>query len=225
MADISFVSVGTPQSSTGAITVPWGVHQSGDIGIMLIDTLGSDGDASLATANGFTQITGSPVTGTNKLSIWWARADSSSMSSPITNDSGDHQFGQIAVFRNCVATGTPIGANYTTKNATSATMLFDGITTTRSKSMILNCVGISVSSATPQLSSWTNGEMVSMTEAIDYAAIPGENGGIGLAYGIKTTVGAISQTQVTCSTSRNYCTMQIELLAPLSGGGLMLFSS
>lgn len=195
---ISFVAAGTVQESTGAITVPWPTHLSDDIALLICECEWNQ-TVSLVTANGFAAVTGSPSTGGSeqtKLYMFWCRATSSSMSSPITNDPGDHIIGQIITFRGCILSGDPQHAYSETFDSTSGALSVNGVTTTASSCMIVYMVG---SANTVSYSSWANASLVSATEFCDNSTGAGNNGSIAAAGGIKLEAGATGAITATGS--------------------------
>jgi len=86
-AAAAYQAAGTAAAATNNITVAWPTHQIGDIGLLIVET--ANQAVTLSTPAGFVEVTNSPQgTGTaggttaTRLSVFWARATSGSMTSP-----------------------------------------------------------------------------------------------------------------------------------------------
>lgn len=131
------------KSTTGDITVPWPVHQVGDIGLLIVEA--GTWPTGLTTPNGFVEVTNSPqragssgASGATELSIYWCRATSAAMPSPVANFVGSKIRGQIITVRGCKPTGSPFNATAgnVTASATS-TLSWPSLTTTKDNCLIL----------------------------------------------------------------------------------------
>ena len=211
MADIAFVGAGAGQYSTASITVPWPAgHQAADIGLLLVKTDGTIA-STLTTANGFAEVTGSPSIngGTVRLTLYWCRATSSSMASPVVDGGGpgDHALGSIIAFRNCIYAGYPIEDYIEGVDALAGNLVIDGATTYSIESMIVGmCAAHLVNS--PAFSGWTNANLVSCTEGLDY----GGDGCVAAGYGIKLTPGDSGDMTATGTEDRATANMSIALI-------------
>jgi len=192
------IAAGTVQSGVGAVTVPWPAHEIGDIALLICECEWMD-EVSLVTANGFAAVTGSPSTGGSeqtKLYMFWCRATSTSMASPITNDPGDHILAQIITFRGCIASGDPQHVYSETFDNNSSALSIDGVTTTEDGCMIVYMLA----GANPvSFSSWANAALESITEFCDESTTAGNNGSIAAAGGIKAVAGATGAATATGS--------------------------
>src|SRR5690606_17811474 len=129
------------QSGTGNVTVPWPAHQAGDIALLFIESTGGQA-ANLTTPAGFAAVPGSPqatglTTNGTRLTVYWARATSGAMASPVVTDPGDHVYARILTFRGVIETGNPwdvTGGGV--KAAASTSVTVTGVTTTVADTLI-----------------------------------------------------------------------------------------
>lgn len=189
-------------SGTGAVTPSMPQHVAGDILLLIVESAGQA--ISLTTANGFVEVPGSPVdepaaglSTATRLAVYWCRATSAAMASPVVADSGDHQISDILVFRGCKATGNPWNVIATGTESTSTNVVaVPGATTTVDNCLV---VAIATTSADADLldgsfGAWSNTSLTSFHEIEDYQTSQGNGGGIGVAIGVKATAGAYSTT-------------------------------
>lgn len=203
----AFQAVGTAVSATtGTLTVAWPAHVAGDIALLFVECQGGD-TASLSTANGFAQVTNSPQStgsaGTgSKLSVWWCRATSSSMASPIMTAASNHQYGVILTFRGCASSGNPINiSSGGVKASASTTTTTSGVTTTADACLIVEAITKDLDSASAFASAQTNAALTGIAERFDAGTISGNGGGIAVHTGTKATAGATGGTAVTVTSS------------------------
>ncbi|MGA1979396.1 MAG: LamG domain-containing protein [Sedimentisphaerales bacterium] len=202
----NYQAAGTAQSSTVAITVPWPAHQAGDIALLFVESCGGQ-PVTLTTPAGFVNVTNSPqATGAGaagtRLTVFWCRATSSSMSSPVVGDPGDHVYGRILTFRNVVATGDPWDVTQGgTKAAASTTTTFGAVTTSVNNTLIVLAASRDNDSAAAAWSGWTNANLSGLTERSDGGTTSGNGGGVGVATGLKSTAGSTGQTTATVTSS------------------------
>lgn len=202
-----YVASGTYTIGTGLITVPWpSGHLVGDIGLLVLESAGGEA-ISLNAANGFVEVTNSPqATGSGtagtRLAMYWCRATSQTMPSPVVNDPGDHINGCILTFRGCIGSGDPFditggGVKGTGSTSFSAT----GVTTTVDRCLIVVAGTHDVDTANPNFDTWANSNLVSITERVDAGSASGNGGGHGVATGVLTSAGASGTTTATHSVS------------------------
>jgi hypothetical protein len=203
---LAFVAAGTAVSGTGAITVAWPAHQAGDIAILFVESCGGQA-ATLSTPAGFVNVTNSPQsTGTGtagtRITAFWCRATSSSMSSVVVGDPGDHVYGRILTFRNVIATGDPWDVTAGGIKATaSTTTTFGTVTTSVDNTLIVLAASRGNDSTSAAWSSWTNANLSNLTERSDGGTTSGNGGGIGVATGVKATAGSTGQTTATVTSN------------------------
>lgn len=120
----SYVGADVGDFGAGALTPRWGAHQEGDIGILAV-TGGIDGTtASLTDDAGFVEIdTVDSVYSSQhqRLTLYWCRATSNAMPSPVVADTNTFQSARIFIFRDCVEEGDPVDVYATAANHTYGT--------------------------------------------------------------------------------------------------------
>jgi len=208
LAAPKYQAAGTSVSGTGNITVAWPTHQTGDVALLFIESCGGQA-ANLGTPAGFAAVTNSPQsTGTTtngtRITVYWCRATSSSMASPVVTDPGDHVYGRILTFRGVVASGNPWDVTAGGVKATaSTTTTFGTVTTGAASELIVLAASRDNDSTSAAWSSWTNANLTSITERSDGGTTSGNGGGIGVATGIKVAAGAIGSSTATVTSSKD----------------------
>lgn len=207
----SYQAQGTAKNGTGSATPTWPVHQINDIALLFVETRSSD-TVTLSTPAGFLPVTSSPqATGSvggflgsngTRLSIFWARATSSNMTSPVIADPGNHIFAQILTYRGVVTSGNPwditVGG---VKTTASDSLSVTGVTTTLSDTLIVQAASRDTDSASAAFSAQTNANLTNITERIDTGTTSGDGGGIGVWDGEKTISGMTGNTSVSVAPS------------------------
>ncbi len=206
----TFQAAGTSQSGTGNLTVAWPAgHATNDIGILVC--VSKNEANALGTANGFVEVTGSPQTGsTSRLSLFWCRATSGAMASPIITATTLNRYARIYTFRGCATTGNPWRVDGTGTNGTGTAPSVAGATTLQKNTLVAAIIGYEALSATPQLSGWTNSNLGSVTQRGDESTLLG--GGAGLATGTWAAGGAYGATTATLGQSVDYACISIALI-------------
>lgn len=203
-------ALGAYQGAVIGITVPWPTHQAGDIGWLMVES--ANEAITLTTANGFVECPDSPqgvgaappVDPASRLALFWCRATSSSMASPVVADSGDHNSGVIFTTRGGCVTGNPydVTAGDTTDAVGGTVVTIPGDTSTVPNGLVLAiCSRSEDSSSTTRFSAWTNADLGSVTEVLDNGTAGGNGGGIGAATGTKAVAGAFGATTATLGAS------------------------
>lgn len=214
-------------SATVDITVgaPAGLAVN-DIEFLICETM--DVAIALTTANGFVEVTGSPISVPNasatiatRGACYWRRWNGSD-GDPVVTFSSDHIIAQRFAFSGCITTGDPWnflqtsseGLQDTTGSAT-------GNTTTVADCLIAIFIGAAKpdSTSTTEVSGFTNANLVNLTERADNAALAGNGGHIGLATGELATAGASGDTTYTKVTSSYKWHFVVALKPPTGGGG------
>ncbi len=212
-AQAAFQAAGAEQLGTGAVTVPWPVHQSGDIALLFVESRSGEA-VTLSTPAGFAAVTGSPQftasdltapnTGT-RLSVFWARATSAAMASPTVADPGDHVYARILTYRRVVSSGTPWdvtgGGNKSGTNTTALTVT--GVTTTVANTRVVQAASRNNDNAAAAFSAQTNAGLTGIGERSDAGTTSGDGGGIGVWDGLRAVAGATGNTTVTVASSVN----------------------
>lgn len=183
----TFQATGTPQGGIANITCAWPAHSVGDIGLLLVEAAGGQ-TIALGTPAGFSEMPSSPVingsgTGGTRLAMYWARATSTTMSSPVVTDPGNHAYGVIITFRNCRASGNPwTNINTATKAAASTTHTATGIATVIPNELVVVVFSGDTSSAA-WLTSMSCSDLSSITERFDNGTASGNAGCLALYTG------------------------------------------
>lgn len=211
-------ATGTVQQGTGALTVAWPTHQTGDVALLFVET--PNVAAALTTPNGFVEIANSPqATGTanaaggTRLTVYWARATSAAMASPVLAAVANHQIAVILTFRGVRSVGNPFDTTAgSVKAAASTSTTFPSVTTTAANNLIVLAAAVDLDLASTAVwSSFTNAALTNITERFDQAIATGVGGGLGIATGVKATAGATG-TSTGALTSSITTQMTISLL-------------
>lgn len=202
-----YQAAGTQQSGTGNLTVPWPAHLLGDVALLFVESQ-RDQAVTLSTPAGFAQIPGSPQftnagTGT-RLTVFWARATSAAMPSPIVQDPGDHAYARIITYRRVSFEGLPWDVTSGgVKNTASTTVSVTGLTTTVNNTRVVQAVARDNDSATAAFGGQTNGGLTGIAERSDGGTTSGNGGGIGVWDGLRATAGTVGNTTATVTNSVN----------------------
>ncbi|OGA41330.1 MAG: hypothetical protein A3G26_10940 [Betaproteobacteria bacterium RIFCSPLOWO2_12_FULL_65_110] len=229
-AQPAYQAAGTQQSGTGAVSPPWPAHAVGDVALLFVETTGGQA-ATLSTPAGFVEVTNSPQAtggGTNgtRITVFWARATSTSMPTPTVGDPGNHAYARILTYRGVVVTGDPwdvTGGGV--KGTASTSVTVTGVTTTVPNTLILQAVARDNDSAAGAFSAQANANLASIAERSDAGTTSGNGGGIGIWDGVKATAGATGDTTATVTSSVNaFLTIALKPAVPTflveaAGGG------
>ena len=225
---VLYKDCGTAQSSTEVVYPEWPTHISGDVGLLFVESCGGDAVGLIpGEEQGFIPIGGSPQhtgDGTNgtRLTAYWARASSSSMSPPSVRLSsptgaGSHIHAVIATFQGCLTTGNPCGgASGGVKAVASITTTFSSVFTTVDFCTVVAVATRDDSSSTAAWSGWTAAMLSSLTERYDGGTTVGNGGGLCIAtgqMGVRGQSGAITAT-VRNSTDAHMCISLIPTPTP-----------
>lgn len=214
----TYVNASNIFTSSAGISVPWPTTvQSGDIGILVLETSGNDSTVTISSPSGWDAVPGSPVTDIadatgSKLQVFWKR-HTGSESSVTVPDPGDHVVGRMFAFRGCAATGNPWNAIATdSKTTASTTATTPSVTTTDVNTLIVMIVGRpNDSNATNHFGAPVNANLTSIAERGEAGAADGNGGGFVLATGVKATAGATGTATLTKSVSTTDTYMVIAL--------------
>ena len=215
-----FQAAGTAVSGTGAVTPAWPAHAVGDIALLFVESTGGQA-ATLSTPAGFAAVANSPQatgagTAGTRLTVFWARATSTTMASPTVADPGDHVYAQILTYRGVIATGNPwdvAGGNV--KAAASTTVTVTSVTTTEANTRIVQAVARDNDSTAAAFSAITNANLTGIAERSDAGTASGNGGGFGVWDGVMATAGATGNTTATVTSSIN-AFLTIALRPPLA---------
>jgi hypothetical protein len=216
MSKPAFKNPGTAQSNIASVTPAWPTHVSGDLALLFVES--ANENITLSTASGFVEIPSQTGTGTTagasstRIAVFWCRATSGAMASPVVADAGDHVVAQIYTYSGVVSSGTPYGDfSFGTKTPAAANTTLNSITTQRDDSLVVLAATRSDDSvSTTAFSAWTNANLTSVTERGEAGTTSGNGGGFGVADGGKTTAGATGTSSVTVlSTVSAFVTIEL----------------
>lgn len=223
MAVPTFQAAGTSvQGSFSNASPAWPTHAVGDIALLFVESAGNDA-VTLSTPAGFAAVPNSPQatgsfspTGT-RITVFWARATSTTMASPTVGSfSADHFYAQILTYRSVISTGNPwdvTGGGVKPTASTSVTVT--GVTTAVVDTLIVQVVARDNDSAVAAFSAQTNGNLTGITERSDAGTTLGDGGGFGVWDGGKGTTGATGNTTATVTNSINaFLTIALKPLLP-----------
>lgn len=213
----TYIGNGTMQAvAAAAMTAPWTAgHQIGDIGLFPMEGGSAPG---LATANGFVRTGDAPQSATASiLDLYWCRATSTTMASPVTNAFGNHGYGGIFTVRGCVPAGDPIhvtsgGIDNVSNTSLSAT----GDTTTIRECLVMFFVGKAFDSAAAQLSAESCAGVSNLVEQHDLGTATGNGGGIGVYTAELDTPGAYGPLLATLANASVKSFISIALMPAVS---------
>lgn len=201
-------ATGTKQSGTGALTVAWPTHQIDDVALLFVES--ENQTISLSTPNGFAEVANSPIgtgtaggAGATRLAVYWARATSSSMASPVVADSGDHTFAVIVTFRGVITTGDPVDAtaNAVTTPANTTTT-FPAVSASAVDDVVVLASAVDLdANSTAVYSGFTNSNLSNLNERFDQVVNTGDGGGLGIATGTFSGSGSTGTTNGTHTSS------------------------
>lgn len=202
-------SVGTPAGSTGVISPAWPVHQAGDVALLFIET--ANQPVTFSNAAGFTEVSGSPQgtgpsgnTVATMMSVFWARATSSSMGAPTTNDPGNHAYGVILVFRNVVESGDPVSAfSGGFKTPQSLSVVIPGPVTSEPETLVVTGLATDVDSTASFASNWYSDVLENLTERFDGGITTMNGGGLAVVTGNMRQAGSVGNITADVSNSVN----------------------
>lgn len=194
-------------ATTGALTVAWPTHITNDVALLYVISSGGGTTATLTTANGFTLIdsytAGSGTTGA-KISVFWARATSSSMASPVVQAGTDFKYGVITTFRGVVLTGNPYDVySGGSKPTASTSATIPGITTSVDNTFYVAAIADDLDSTAAFVTNFVNASITNIAAVFTGGTTSGTGGGLAVISGDKAVAGAIGTATVTVTSSIN----------------------
>lgn len=220
MAAPVFQAAGTFQSGGAvALTVPWPAsHAVDDIGILVVCSAAALG--ALATPAGFVEIPNSPLAGTAlNMNVYWCRATSTSMTSPVTATSANNISAVIVTARGCITTGNPWGVITSGSKATTSTATsIAGATTLVPETLIVYAAARGSDAAANQYSGEADSTLTGVAERVDNGTVTGNGGGIGIWTGTKATKGAYGPLTATLAGTSIELFQSIALKPPTPAG-------
>lgn len=194
----TFQALGTAVSGTGAVTAAWPAHAIGDIALLFVESAGGEA-VTLSTPATFVAVPGSPqsigtTTAGTRLSVFWARATSTTMASAVVADPGNHVYARIVTYRGVVASGNPWNV---TGGGTDSSLAVSGVTTTVANTLVVQAASRDDDSAAVAFSAQTNANLSGIAVRSDAGTTSGSGGGFAVWDGGKASAGATGNTTVT----------------------------
>lgn len=191
----TFQAAGTPVfAAAAAVTAAWPTHLTDDVALLIVTD--ENQAITLTTAAGFVELASSPQsTGGARLGVYWCRATSSSMTSPVVGNPGNHVIAQILTFRGCIGTGNPWDVMAGDVQASVNTVVaVPGATTTVPNTLVVAISGDTRPTNSLQYSGWANANLASIAEIADAHTNLGSGSGFGAACGVMVAAGAYGVT-------------------------------
>lgn len=215
LADGAFQAGATLDSGVGAVTANWPTHLTDDIAILAIETQ-FDETPTLSTPAGFTLIEsiGTADTGGEgtRLTLFWHRATSGSMTDPVIADPGDHAIARIETFRGLKTTGNPwLSYSTTTDDTATTSITVPAVTTEFQDNLVYGVISHGRDSASAWASGQTNAGLTSITERNDEGAVDGNGGGLSTFTAVDTVAGSTGTTAVTDTGSSPHASFMFAL--------------
>ncbi len=215
-----FQAAGAAVGGTGAVSPAWPAHAIDDVALLFVESTGGQ-PASLSTAAGFVEVSGSPqaigaTTAGTRLTVFWARATSAAMATPTVADPGNHVYAQILTYRGVANVGNPWDVTGgATKTPASASVTVGGITTTVADTLVVQAVARDNDNAAAAFSAQANANLAGLVERVDAGTTQGNGGGIAVWDGYKATAGGTGPTTATVTSSINaYLSIALKPLGP-----------
>ncbi len=203
----SYQAAGTAVSGTSSASPAWPAHAINDVALLFVETTGGQA-ATLSSAAGFVAVANSPQasgpgSAGTRLSVFWARATSISMSAPtITVASGDHVYAQILTYRNVYRYGNPWDITVGGVKASASTSLtVSSMSTTVSDTLVVQAATRDNDSSAAGFSAQSNASLASIVERSDAGTTSGNGGGFAVWDGQMTSAGATGSTTATVAIS------------------------
>ena len=198
-------------NALGAATVSgltWPAHAVDDIALLFVESTGGQ-PVTLSVANGFAPVTNSPqatglTTNGTRISVFWARATSTTMAGPVLSGTTDHVYARILTYRGAINTGNPWDVTGGGVKATASTSVtVTGVTTTIADTLVVQAVAHSADSTAAYFSAQANANLTGITVRTDAGTNTGNGGGFSVWDGAKATAGATGNTTATVTSSIN----------------------
>lgn len=196
------VTGNTLQAGTATLTVPWPLgHRANDIALLVCESNTAEA-VTLTTANGFAEVANSPQdVASSRLTVFWCRATSAFMASPVTNDPGDHINTHMYLIRGCINAGNPWDVTTGNTGASSTSVTVPEVITTIARCLILWICSQGTDIGGDEFSSWANTGSTRFEELDAIGTTSGNGGGHGIAYGYKASAGATGTATATLVTA------------------------
>lgn len=237
MAAPSYQAAGTLVTGNGSSVTPaWPTHQANDVGLLVIQTANEAVTLSGAAAADWTEIPDSPQgTGTannalsTRLTMYWARASGASMGAPSVDDASNIVMARIFTVRGCITTGNPydVTAGDVEAGTTTTDVAIPGDTTTVDECLVVLVVAHGIDGTpTDPVSSWSNGDLSSLTERVDDQTALAKGGGFAVATGELASAGAYGATTASLESAHTQGRISIALKPPtVAASGIVVVTA
>lgn len=201
---VSFIVAPTATGSTTSLTIAIPAEvQENDLMLLIVES--ANEVVSITSPSGWVEVPNSLVSiGTpadinaTRLTLFYKLATTSE-SSVVIADAGDHVLGTIAVFRgiDLISPFHKIATGFSESAITS--LSFPSVITTADDCMIVNIMTSSAEDADKPsiVGSWSNASLGSLTERVDTNLKHGNGGSIAIATGTLATSGSSGSTTAT----------------------------
>ena len=190
----TFQAAGSAIGSAGGVTPLWPAHIAGDVALLVIETKGAENPV-LTTPAGFAQVLNSPQAASNKTqtTVYWVRATSSAMASPVIADAGDHVYAQILTYRGVINSGDPwnVTAGSANSSANTTLVISTPLTTTVPDTLIVQIASRDLDSTAAVFSAQANASLTGIAERSDGGTDFAKGGGFAVWDGVKATAGSV----------------------------------
>lgn len=216
----TYVSSGSQTGGAASdASVAWPTHQANDVGLLVVESDGTEAEPTLATANGFERLT-SVVCATGltptRLTLFWKRATSTSDAAPTVEGTAlDHFTGQIYLFRGCVETGNPFAhMRWAIDDSGGTTVTFPAGTSVNDGDLVVGLVarGYDPTSGSTWLSTPSAAELDSETVATSYQRADGNGGGWGMITATDLAAGDFASFTATSDQASCFATLTMAVL-------------
>ena len=201
-----FQATGAAVNGQLSVSPVWPTHAVGDVALLFVESAGGEA-ATLSTTAGFAAVANSPqatgaTTNGTRITVFWARATTTTMASPTVADPGNHVYAQIITYRGVINTGNPWDVTGGGVKATaSTTVTVTGVTTTVPDTLIVQVVSRHDDRTGAEFSAQTNASLTGIAERADGGTTSGNGGGFAVWDGVKATAGATGNTTAKISKS------------------------
>lgn len=227
----AYKGIGTFQGALGGtnITVPWPTHAVDDIALLFVQNY-NDGAFTFITQAGFTLVTsfaagaGGGVDPTHQTGLFWCRATSSSMTSPVISNpvvtGQSYMLGVITTYSGCKTIGNPwdsFTGDITQVNITGGTV--PSLTTNVPNTLIVLATCGARDNATSGFNNnYANANFTSIGNYTNNASSAGNGGNINTATAIMAAAGPTGTTSESFANAQS----RTHFIVALTGGDTTL---
>lgn len=210
----TFQAVTAPTTS---LTVAWPTHAIDDVAFLFVETaVGIGNDApTLSTPAGFEKVAEALISGATgtRLTMFWARATSASMASPVIASGLDHNLSAMVTYRGCRTIGRPFTTPTVATDSTPSTASFaDHTPLSQRPTTIVGAVTRGNDATGAWVGLITNLNLSSITERCDGGTADGDGGGLATFDAVRTGGGAIGVTSAATTQGTQNATIIFSLV-------------